>query len=76
MSVHAALVLDTNATSYSDVDLQVIDLNKIQPVGTNMYLIQTSYFDDTVVKNGAGTPFTSGEIETAIKALTSPSTPK
>ena len=71
MSVHVALVLDTNATSYSDVDLQVIDLNKIQPVGTNLYLIQTSSFDNTVLKNGAGAPFTHDEIDTVITSLSS-----
>lgn len=71
MSVHAVLVLDTNATSYSDVDLQVIDLNKIQPVGTNLYLIQTSSFDNTIIKNGAGTPFTHDEISTVMTSLSS-----
>lgn len=68
-TVRAALVLDTNSMSYDDVSLNVIDLQSIMPVGTNLYLIRTNTFDNTALKNGAGTPFTQSEIQAIISSL-------
>lgn len=52
-NIKIALVIDTN-DSYSDLGVNVIDLDLIQPVGPNLYVIHTSPFQDDCIKNGAG----------------------
>ena len=52
-NIKISLVIDTN-DSYSDLGVNVIDLDRIQPVGPNLYIIHTSPFQDDCIKNGAG----------------------
>lgn len=61
-SIKAALVLDTSANN-SENDIQVIDIDSIQPIKNGLYIIKTKSFQNSSLCNGAGEILTDDELQ-------------
>ena len=68
-SVRLALVVDPQ-DKYDESAVQVIDLVGINPIGDNIFIIQTVPFDHHSIANGAGHLLTSDQKNLIISSLT------
>lgn len=69
--IKLALVVDTNAIAYDEAsnNVQVVDIKGIQPVGLNLFIIQTKPFDDAMLIRGAGETLSRDQIDHIIQIL-------
>lgn len=62
-NIRVALVIDANEGYDEQSSVQVVDLIGIQPLDTNIFIIQTQPFNSRMLKNGAGQPLTPDHLQ-------------
>jgi len=70
-SVRLALVVDDPA-SYDESNTQVVDIVKVQPFNSTIYLIETKPFNNKALENGAGERFTENQIRALLQTFLPP----
>lgn len=68
-TVRMALVVDDSA-SYDESNIQVVDLVRIFPFNSTLYLVETKPFNDKCLENGAGDPpFTIEQVKALLQTI-------
>ena len=71
-TIRIGLVFDLRSYK-EDLSAQatLIDIKSLQPVGKNLYIIETKPFDDEFLSTGAGPLLTQEQIQKIIEVITS-----